>query len=79
MDIIDEGRAFQRYGIMLENERRRYLRDPPLEGSCVIKRCILEVKRLARNELKSTSNIYEGVEEYTGLWVIERSRISDRF
>ena len=42
---------------------------------------ILEVERVlwVVERIKSRSNIYEGMEKYIDLWVIERSLIRDRF
>ena len=49
------------------------------EDVCGITKCILEVERISYVVIKSKSNIYEGVEEYIDLLVIERSRIWNRF
>ena len=71
----DEGSIFQRDGIMNWNDRIWNLR----EDGCGITIFILEdgLVSWVVERIKSRY-IYEGVEEYTDVLVIERSRISDR-
>ena len=58
-----------------------YSRRMAREDGCGIMRLILEVERVlwVVERIKSRSNIYEGMEKYIDLWVIERSIIRDRF